>query len=379
MFRFPLKNPSPDFESFRKVITGEKKPTKVYFSELGIDTEIMEFVTEQIIGERWVKVDDELFKKRGFLNTENLWKTHIKQRINFYYKMGYDYVLDGVGLDYFYSVVPKPRSTSDTAILSRGERVWAEEGRGLIRSWEDFEKFPWQDLDARKLNLEGYYDFLSKSLPEGMGIAVGYSLYEIVMERLLGYEGLFYLIHDDPELVKEVVNCWGQIVYDFYANVIDLENVEVIFHADDLGYKTSLMLNPETLRELIFPWFKKYASLAHQHDKMYWYHCCGKVLEIMEDLVENIQIDAFHSFQDEIIPVGEFYRQYGNRIGVLGGVDMDKLCRLDEKSLRVYVRQILDECMPGRYALGSGNSIPNYVPIRNYLIMLDEGMNWKPA
>jgi len=33
--------------------------------------------------------------------------------------------------------------------------------------------------------------------------------------------------------------------------------------------------------------------------------------------------------------------------------------------------------MPGGgYALGSGNSITNYIPVENYLIMLDEGAKW---
>ena len=27
----------------------------------------------------------------------------------------------------------------------------------------------------------------------------------------------------------------------------------------------------------------------------------------------------------------------------------------------------------GRYAIGSGNSIPSYVPLENYLAMLEEG------
>jgi uroporphyrinogen decarboxylase len=32
--------------------------------------------------------------------------------------------------------------------------------------------------------------------------------------------------------------------------------------------------------------------------------------------------------------------------------------------------------MPTRYALGSGNSVTNYVPVENYLIMLDEGVRY---
>ena len=98
----------------------------------------------------------------------------------------------------------------------------------------------------------------------------------------------------------------------------------------------------------------------------------------MEDLIKNVGIDALHSFEDACCPIIEFKKRYGNRIAVLGGVDMDKLCRLDEKNLRKYIRDILNECVPGgRYALGSGNSIANYVPVKNYLIMLEEGLMWK--
>ena len=117
--------------------------------------------------------------------------------------------------------------------------------------------------------------------------------------------------------------------------------------------------------------------MAHEQDKMFWLDSCGNILEIMEDLIEDVGIDAFHSFQDVIIPVAEFKKRYQDRIATLGGIDVDKLVRLDESNLRKYTRKILDECMlGGRYALGSANSITNYVPIKNYLAMLEEGLRW---
>ena len=98
----------------------------------------------------------------------------------------------------------------------------------------------------------------------------------------------------------------------------------------------------------------------------------------MGDLLEDIHIDAYHSFEDAIQSVIQFKKKNENRIGILGGVDMDKLCCLDEENLRRYVRNILDECMyGGRYALGSGNSIANYIPVKNYFIMLEEGLKWR--
>jgi len=72
-----------------------------------------------------------------------------------------------------------------------------------------------------------------------------------------------------------------------------------------------------------------------------------------------------------------FKRKFGERVATLGGVDVDKLCNMDEQNHRNCVKNILNECMPYRFALGSGNSIANYIPIKNCLIMLDEGLKWK--
>jgi uroporphyrinogen decarboxylase len=177
-------------------------------------------------------------------------------------------------------------------------------------------------------------------------------------------------------LVEAVFEVWGRKVYDAYAACVECPNVGAIFHADDLGYRTSTMLSPAFLRKNVFPWFAKYAALAHERGLTYWYHSCGNPLEIMEDLIEDVRIDAFHSFQDPIITAGDFLGRYGDRIAALGGIDMDKLARLAEPELRAYVRATLDECMPGRFALGSGNTVANYVPTENYLAMLDEGCKY---
>jgi len=380
--KFLPKTPVPNFEEFKGMLQGKEEPKRVHFVEWMVDPEVMNFIMDKMMGERLVFPDwRKMINNQGELNflTNEEQELFVQQYIKFYYRLGYDCFTDLIPLLYLvYGVLnprlPRLRITNDTATLSRGKRVFAEEGRGIITSWKDFEEFPWEKI---KLNLGEYYEFLNEKLPPGMKVMVGGSLFEQVLERILGYEGLFYSLYDQPELVKAVVEKWGEIIYKVYEDVISFDCVGGIFHADDLGYKSGIMVKPEILRELIFPWFKKYAQLAHEYGKMFWYHCCGNVLEVMEDLIEDVKIDAFHSFQDVIIPVTEFKKRYGNRIAILGGVDIDKLCRLDKQSLRDYIRDILDKCMPGgRFALGSGNSIANYVPVENYLTMLEEGLRW---
>jgi uroporphyrinogen decarboxylase len=223
-----------------------------------------------------------------------------------------------------------------------------------------------------------HLQFMSSNLPEGMKIAAQAALYEPVMEWLLGYEGLFYGAHDQPDLVEAVFNTYGQLVYDSYVIAASVDGVGVIWHGDDLGYKTATLLSPELLRKWVFPWFKKFGEIAHNNRKPLWYHCCGNKYEIMEDLIETVGVDALHAFEDACSPIIDYKKKYGKRIGLIGGIDIDKLTRLDEEALRNYVRDVLDVCMPGgRYIFGSGNSICNFVPVENYMIMLDEGYSWR--
>jgi len=377
---FPLKNPSPDFESFKEVLLGKKEPEKVHFVELLVDFEVMSLIAEKLMKQKIPSISHiQEEKKNQFIEGKDISalteeeKPYLKGVISFYHHMGYDYVPVWVPLAPF---PVKMRVTDDTAMLSRGKRTWVEEKEGIITSWEDFESFPW---DRVRLDTEDFFNFLSENLPEGMKITVTSTLYEMVGERLLGWEGMFRKLYLEPDLVKAVFDRWGEIIYDGYKEAVSFDCVGAIFHGDDLGYKKGTMIKPDTLREILLPWFKRYTSLAHQHKKMYWYHSCGNIYQIMEDLIEDVKIDAFHSFQDVIVPVWEFKKKYGDRVAALGGVDVDKLARYEEEPLRKYVRDILDRCLPGgRYALGSGNSVTNYVPPRNYLIMLEEGAKWKP-
>jgi hypothetical protein len=48
-----------------------------------------------------------------------------------------------------------------------------------------------------------------------------------------------------------------------------------------------------------------------------------------------------------------------------------------EEQVRKRTSEILEDCAPeGHYVLGTGNSVVNYMPLSNYLAMLDEGSKW---
>jgi uroporphyrinogen decarboxylase len=93
----------------------------------------------------------------------------------------------------------------------------------------------------------------------------------------------------------------------------------------------------------------------------------------MDELIVGVGIDGKHSFEDAIMPVQDFQTAYGKRIAVLGGLDINILSGGTADDVRKQTRLLVTTCgARGRYAIGSGNSVPSYVPVENYLAMIDE-------
>ena len=352
MFQF---KPDPDFSRLRKALLLQGEPDRIPFYELMADWEIMNQVFD----------DMELVHPK--------YREQVKaipsRWVRFYYMLGYDYVPLFPGIN-----LPRESilSTGDAAEFSRGQREFVDEHHATIATREDFDEYPWpapQDIDYSRIEDVG------RRLPDGM-MAIGETTG--VLENvtwLMGYEALSYALYDDPQLMKGMFEKVGGLMLAAHSTMAQMEWVGALCLADDMGFKTSTMISPKHFREYVFPWQKRIAEAAHAYDKPLILHACGNLEGIMEDLIEYVGIDAKHSFQDNIMPVTEVKKRYGNRISILGGVDMDFLCQASPDEVRRYTRRVLDECAPGGgYCLGTGNSVANYLKLENYLTMLDEGL-----
>jgi uroporphyrinogen decarboxylase len=88
----------------------------------------------------------------------------------------------------------------------------------------------------------------------------------------------------------------------------------------------------------------------------------------MDDVIDDMRYDGKHSYEDTIQPVESAYDQYSRRIAILGGIDVDFVCRSTPEA--VYERSMNMLKRRRSYALGTGNSVPEYVPDRNYFAMI---------
>jgi uroporphyrinogen decarboxylase len=190
----------------------------------------------------------------------------------------------------------------------------------------------------------------------------------------MGFETFSYALVDQPDLVDAIAQRVNETLCKSVETTSAMDFVGAQWLNDDMGYKGGTLASPEVLRKYIFPAQRRICEISHANGKPVLLHSCGRLDVVMDELIDDVGIDARHSFEDVIMPVWEAKREWGSRLSLLGGVDMDVLARGTEEQVRAYTRRCVEECAPGGgWALGSGNTVANYVPLANFLAMLDEG------
>jgi len=351
-----MKPFEPDGQGLIDNIARKGTPGRVYNMELFHDGEVRDAIVERFELDKGLDPKDPHFGHKRFLA--------------FHRFLGFDYVYArSIGQNWPF----KDEVIADTAELSRGDRSYRDEHAGPITNWEEFEKYPWPDPHAPEMMSD--FEWWNENLPDDMClVALFLGHFAEFLTWLMGYETLCFALYDQRDLVKAI----SRRLYEYFEvvneRVLQFDRIKMIFPSDDMGFKGATLISPDDTREFCLPGHKMTAKMAHDAGRLCILHTCGNVNEIIDDLIDDCGIDAKHSFEDTIEDVRKVKKTYGQKIALIGGIDVDFLCRADEAAIRQRVRETLDICQDGGgYCLGTGNSVANYIPLDNYLAMVDEG------
>jgi uroporphyrinogen decarboxylase len=101
------------------------------------------------------------------------------------------------------------------------------------------------------------------------------------------------------------------------------------------------------------------------------YHTDGILWDVFDEIID-CGVDAIHPIEPKAMKIAEVKKRYGDKLCLLGNVDVDILARGTKDQIRSIVRENVETVgYNGGYCVGSGNSIPEYVLYENYLALLD--------
>lgn len=348
-----MKEFVPDY---RNIVDAAKNktPKRYPLYEHGIHWKTMEKILGVEFADMFWAKDKKTLKQFMIYNNE------------FYKKMGYDTVTWELGI----------------CASFPGNGALGAHQPGAIHNRKDYDSYSWDGIaDDYFARWGTYFETLRETMPEGMMAigGVGNGVFEIVQD-IVGYQNLCLISADDPELYQllfqRVGDVWLTVWKRFIKEFGDI--FCVLRFGDDLGYKSATMLPPDHVRKYIIPQYKRIVDVIHSYNKPFLLHSCGCIFDVMEDIINIVKIDAKHSNEDVIAPFKVWMEKYGSRIGNFGGIDMDELCQRTPEEIKKYTLNICESARPyGGIAFGSGNSIPDYVPLAGYKAMVDTVRQWR--
>ena len=346
-------NNQPDFERLKRAIHHEE-PDRLPLIEALVAYEIQ----SQFLGR---KVED----------------SDLKSQVEFWAKAGYDAIPLTVGMmspgevtqeSSLYGVVQK-------TLRKEGDEVvpWNIEEKGVVSSPEDFDRFPWDE--AAKLDFSKFYE-IQPVLPEGMKILACSGKVFTVTWMLLGFQNFCLSLYLQEELISKVFRKVGEIQLAGAKELFNIPNVGALWVVDDLSYGSGPMIDPKFFRKYVFPWYEELGSLAKKQGLLFFFHSDGNIWPIMDDLIA-IGFDAIHPIDPTSMDIREVKRKVGRKLGIMGNIHTDLLSRGTAEEVREVTKKTIRDIAPGGgYALGSGNSVPNWARFENYQAMRETALTY---
>ncbi len=331
----------PDIENFLNTLQN-KKSKSIPIAELGVHP----IIKQKIIGREILELKDD---------------------VEFWYKAGYDYIKIQPEADFNPGKIGLSENISyndDGTVF----RKWATEGQGVISSEQDFEKyiFPSETEFSYKS-----FEKIRSLLPEGMGVVGQYGDIFTMTWEMMGFETFSLALFENPDLIESLNSRLGNLVLSMFENMAQSDSVKALWYSDDIAYTNGLLVSPDVLDKYFFPWLNKIGKLAKQYNKPLIFHSDGILYEVMDKIIE-CGVNALHPIEPKAMDIKEVKARYGNKLCLIGNIDVDLLARGCKEDVRKNVlSNIKTVGVNGGYCVGSGNSIPEYVKVENYLIMLE--------
>jgi len=190
-------------------------------------------------------------------------------------------------------------------------------------------------------------------------------------DALQGYlrtEQLLMTMVTDPEWVREMVMTHAQLTLDMAEMMIG-EGIEfdAFWCFNDMGYRNGLLFSPDAYRRTQKEADRMVFSFFHERGMPVILHSCGRIKELIPDLIE-VGLDCLQPLEVKAgMDVRELKAEYGDRLCFMGGIDVRAMAAKDPSVIEEEVRSKVPAAMKGGgYIYHSDHSVPSDVSFERY-------------
>lgn len=201
-----------------------------------------------------------------------------------HFQFGLDEGIRRVPLNSFIYPPFEPRILEDdgenvTAVDPRGHIARYRKGRDsivhivktLVETRDDWERVKSERLQPK---LEGRLppdwpeqreQLKQRDFPLCVGGFAGMAGFFHSSRYLMGPEHLLCSFHEQPDLVKDIMNHLAEFQTSLLDQVLSQIDVDFAYWTEDIGYNAGPFIGPKMFREFMLPCYKKITGMLHDH------------------------------------------------------------------------------------------------------------------
>jgi uroporphyrinogen decarboxylase len=244
------------------------------------------------------------------------------------------------------------------------------------KGWEEHVK-PLLKADRRRIDFEAYRRVRAHAHQRNRFFAwSGVNVFEI-MKDICGHEHMLVGMALDPDWVRDMSDTYSRLTVELQEMLFAEEGrPDGIWFYEDMGFKGRPFMSPTMYKEIIQPAHVRTFGYAHSLGLPVIVHSCGMVEKLVPGLIEAgmdcLQVIEVKAGMDLL----KLYREYGERISFMGGIDVRVLYTNDRKQIDAELESKIPIVMGHNgYVLHSDHSIPNTVHYGTYRYFVDRGLD----
>lgn len=241
-----------------------------------------------------------------------------------------------------------------------------------IYDWPSWEKYKAERLSMDPAMIrarlpknwdEKVKEYKNRTYPLGMG---GYPLgFFGTLAQLLGYDGLFVMYYDEPELIHDMMNTFTNLWIAVFEEVLKDVEVDHVQIWEDISFGKGCMISMDTMREFMLPYYKRLTSFLKSHGvDVICVDTDGLCYDIIPFFIEG-GVTAMLPFEVhcgmDVVKVRELYPQ----LSIMGGVPKSRIL-LDKADIDSFLEPVAKVLQTGGYIPFGDHFIPPEVPFEGF-------------
>lgn len=185
-----------------------------------------------------------------------------------------------------------------------------------------------------------------------------------LIEMVWGLENTYYLLHDYPDEVNEVMER-GHIAQKRFVEALGESPAQVIINYENTS---STLLSRDMFRQHCLPYLNVYADILRAAGKTYIVHACGKLSAFVDDLKEGrwVGMSDIAPPPTGDLPLDVAAESLGGQV-VIGGIDATTYVNNNDDEVQAEITGLLERLKRHRgVLLGSADTAPRETTIERF-------------